>query len=77
MAGFDPATKQGPASFALAIGEWAVPLVVLEAYLQLERASEATGRGVVANLLVVLAAMTGFGVYRAIIGMWLPLMLSP
>jgi hypothetical protein len=50
---------------------------VLEAYLRLERASEATGRRVVANLLVVLAAMTGFGVYRAIIGMWLPLMLSP
>lgn len=74
LAGFDPGTMQGPALLALAIGEWALPLLVLEAYLRVERARAATGRHVVAALLVVLAVATGFGVYRATVGMWLPLM---
>lgn len=77
IAGFDPGTMQGPALLALAVGEWVVPLLVLEAYLRVEKARAATGRYVVAVLLVVLAAATGFGVYRATIGMWVPLMNLP
>jgi hypothetical protein len=77
IVGFDPATMRGPALFALAVGEWAVPLLALEAYLRVERARRATGRYLVAALLVMLAAATGFGVYRAAIGMWLPPMLAP
>lgn len=74
IVGFDPKTMQGPALFTLAIGQWAVPLLVLEAYLRAEGARDATGRYVVAPLLLALAAATGFGVYRATIGMWLPWM---
>lgn len=73
IVGFDPKTMQGPALFALAVGEWAVPLLVLEAYLRVERSRGAMGRYIVATLLAVLAVATGFGVYRASIGMWLPL----
>ncbi|MBM7129507.1 DUF2306 domain-containing protein [Dyella mobilis] len=76
VAGFDPRTMRGPALLALAAGEWIVPLLVLEAYLRAEKARAAAGRYAVATLLVALAALTGFGVYRALIGMWLPLMLS-
>lgn len=77
IVGFDPATMRGPALFALALGEWAVPLLALEAYLRVERARGAMGRYLVAALLVMLAAATGFGIYRATIGMWLPPMLAP
>ena len=72
IAGFDPRTMRGPALFALAAGEWMVPLLVLEAYLRAERARGPLGRYIIAALLVVLAAATGFGIYRAAIGMWLP-----
>jgi hypothetical protein len=75
-AGFDPRTMQGPALFALAVGEWVVPLLVLEVYLRVEKARDVTGRYVVAALLVLLATATGFGIYRATIGMWLPLLFS-
>lgn len=76
IAGFDPRTMQGPALFALAAGEWVVPLLVLEAYLRVEKARGSTGRYVVAALLMTLTALTGFGVYRAATGMWLPPLLS-
>jgi hypothetical protein len=76
IAGFDPRTMQGPALLALAAGEWVVPLLVLEAYLRVEKARGSTGRYLVATLLVMLAAATGFGVYRAATGMWLPPLLS-
>ena len=76
IAGFDPRTMQGPALFALAAGEWIVPLLVLEAYFRVEKARSATGRYIVAALLMLLAAATGYAVYRATIGMWLPLMFA-
>ena len=76
IAGFDPRTMQGPALFALAAGEWIVPLLALEAYFRVEKARSATGRYIVAALLMLLAAATGYAVYRATIGMWLPLMFA-
>ena len=76
IAGFDPRTMQGPALFALAAGEWIVPLLAIEAYFRVEKARSATGRYIVAALLMLLAAATGYAVYRATIGMWLPLMFA-
>lgn len=77
IVGFDPRTMQGPALFTLALGEWVIPLLILEAYLSAEKARSAAARYIVAVLLLVSTAATGFGVYRATIGMWLPPMLSP
>ncbi|HKU17674.1 MAG TPA: hypothetical protein VJP80_00195 [Candidatus Saccharimonadales bacterium] len=71
-----PEDQQGPALFALAAGEWIMPLLVLEAYLRVEKSCNSTGRYVVAALLVMLAAGTGFGVYRAAMDMWLPPLFS-
>lgn len=75
IVGFDPRTMQGPALSALAFGEWVVPLVMLEFYLRAERARNGMGRYIVATLLAVLAVATGYCVYRAAIGMWLPAIL--
>lgn len=72
IAGFDLRTMRRSALFALAAGEWMVPLLVVEAYLRAESARGPMGRYMVAALLVMLTAVTGFGVYRAAIGMWLP-----
>lgn len=74
IAGFDPRTMQGPALFTLAMGEWALPLLVVEAYLRVERGAVAAGRYAVAVLLMALTAATAFGAYRATLGMWWPAM---
>lgn len=76
IVGFDPATMQGPALMALALGEWMVPLAVLEAYLRAERSGRAAGRYVTAVLLMALTMVIGYGAFRATIGMWLPAMFS-
>lgn len=76
IVGFDPATMRGPALWTLALGAWAVPLLVLQAYLHAERSRATGGRYAVAALLMVLTAATAFGVYRATVGMWLPPMLA-
>ncbi|WP_205746407.1 DUF2306 domain-containing protein [Dyella amyloliquefaciens] len=72
IAGFDPGTMRGPALSALALGQWIVPLAILELYLRAERARGAMARYAVATLLVTSAMAMGYGVYRAAIGMWLP-----
>ena len=74
IVGFDPRTMQGPALTALSIGEWVVPLLVLEAYLRAERARAAGGRYIVAALLLAMAVVTGYGAYRSSMGTWLPLL---
>ena len=72
IVGFDPRTMQGPALWVLACGEWLVPLTVLEAYFRAEKARTNTSRYAVAALLLLSALVTGYGIYRACIGMWLP-----
>ncbi len=77
IAGFDPRTMQGPALFTLAMAEWAVPLLVLQAYFCAETARAALWRYAVAALLVVLTAVTAYCTFRAIVGMWWPAMHIP
>lgn len=77
IAGFDPGTMRGPALWVLALGEWIVPLAMLECYLRAETARGATGRYAVAALLMVSAVATAYGIYRASVGMWLPAMHLP
>lgn len=72
IVGFNPATMQGPALLTLALAEWMVPLAVIEAYFRVEAAPHAIGRYIVAVLILMLALATGYGTYRAAIGMWLP-----
>jgi hypothetical protein len=72
IVGFDPRTMRGPALWALACGEWLVPLAILEAYFRAEMARNDTNRYMVATLITAFALATGYGVYRAAIGMWLP-----
>jgi len=76
IVGFNPQTMQGPVLWILGVGEWAVPLLVLQVYLWAEKARSAKGRYAVAALLGLLTVATGFGVYRATIGMWWPPMFS-
>lgn len=77
IAGFDPRTMQGPALFTLAMAEWVVPLLVLEAYLRAERACSAIWRRAVAGLVMVMTCVTAYCVYRATMGMWWPSMHLP
>lgn len=72
IVGFNPATMQGPALLTLALAEWMVPLAVIEAYFRVEAAHHAIGRYMVAALVLMLALATGYGTYRAAVGMWLP-----
>lgn len=74
LVGFNPATMQGPALTALSLCEWAAPLALLELYLRAERSHRASVRWAVAATLVVAAAGTGYGAYRASVGMWIPSM---
>lgn len=76
IAGFDPQTMQGTVLLVLAVAQWAVPLAVLEAYLWADRARTAAARCAVTLLVVISAMVTGYGIYRAAIGMWLPAMLA-
>ncbi len=72
--GFDPQTFQGPFLTALAFGESLVPLAVLEAYLWAQERGEASGRLLVAAVLVILTVGTAAGIFGAAMGLWLPRM---
>lgn len=49
-----------------------MPLAVIEAYFRVEVARLAMGRYIVAALILMLVLATGYGTYRAAVGMWLP-----
>lgn len=72
IVGFDPITMQGPALWALACCEWLVPLAMLEGYFRAENARRDTGKYMMAALITAFALATGYGIYRATTGMWLP-----
>jgi hypothetical protein len=77
IVGFDPKTMRGPALFMLAMAAWVVPLLVLEAYLRVERARAEAGRYAIAGLLGAMTCATAFCAYRATIGTWWPSMYLP
>lgn len=73
-AGFDPKTFEGPALIVLGIGQYALPLLALQAYLHVQERPGAAGRLAVSALLVVLTLAMGVGIAVATIGMWWPRM---
>lgn len=69
--GFDPKTFQGPFLSFLAIGQYAIPLLILELYFRAERSSRPALRWSMAGALGVLTLATMVGVGAATMGMWL------
>lgn len=70
--GFDPKRFEGPFLTALGIGQYVVPLLVLELYLLVEKKGGGAARYAMAGLMVILTAGTGAGILAATLGMWLP-----
>ena len=73
-AGFDPKTFTGPTITALAIAQWALPLLVLEPYLRVRANGGPRARLAVAALLALATLLTAFGIACATAAMWLPRM---
>jgi len=56
----------------LTIAQYVVPLAILELYLRAKDRGGAAGRYAAAGGLLAVSVLTGFGVYLATTGMWLP-----
>jgi uncharacterized membrane protein len=70
--GFDPRTFTGPFLSFLSFADYAVPLAMLELYLQAKDRGGASGRLAMAGALVVLTVAMTIGIFAATMVMWLP-----
>lgn len=62
----------GPVAYAIGFAQYLVPLAVYEAYWRARDLGGAASRVIAAGLMLVATAATGFGVFAAAMGMWLP-----
>lgn len=70
--GFDPATFSGPLPETLSFAQYLLPLALLQLYFHaMDRGGSVLRLGV-AGLLTLLALLTAFGIFGAVMGMWLP-----
>ncbi|WP_299261313.1 DUF2306 domain-containing protein [uncultured Aquimarina sp.] len=70
--GFDPETFRGPFLVFLGIGQYVVPLIILEMYLYAKEKKSTLLKVVISAFLLILTVLTGIGVFAATMGMWLP-----
>ncbi|MHA7055736.1 DUF2306 domain-containing protein [Aquimarina sp. M1] len=70
--GFDPETFRGPFITFLGIGQYVVPLLILEAYLRIQDNGNKYVKSIMAISIFGLTILTGIGVFAATTGMWLP-----
>jgi uncharacterized membrane protein len=70
--GFDPRTFTGPFLSFLSFADYAVPLAMLELYLQAKDRGGVSGRLAMAGALVVLTVAMTIGIFAATMVMWLP-----
>jgi uncharacterized membrane protein len=70
--GFDPRTFTGPFLSFLSFADYAVPLAMLEFYLQAKDRGGVSGRLAMAGALVVLTVTMTLGIFAATMVMWLP-----
>ncbi|WP_299536182.1 DUF2306 domain-containing protein [Ulvibacterium sp.] len=70
--GFDPETFRGPFITFLGIGQYVIPLLVLELYFFAKDQNGTLGKLTVATALFVTTIFMGLGIFAATTGMWLP-----
>ncbi|WP_298544018.1 DUF2306 domain-containing protein [uncultured Aquimarina sp.] len=70
--GFDPETFRGPFLTFLGIGQYVIPLIILEMYLYAQKRKNIPVKVAMSTFLIVLTVLTGIGVFAATMGMWLP-----
>ncbi|MEG3192564.1 DUF2306 domain-containing protein [Lysobacter sp. D1-1-M9] len=72
--GFDPSSFEGPALIVLGVGQYLLPLGVLELYLRAQDKPGGADKYAVSALLGVLTLAMAIGIAVATMGMWLPRM---
>ncbi len=70
--GFDPETFRGPFITFLGIGQYIIPLVVLELYFFAKDRANTPGKLAMALTLFAITLFMGLGIFAATTGMWLP-----
>lgn len=70
--GFDPETFRGPFITFLGIGQYAIPLLVLELYFLAKDRAKTPGKLMMALTLIAITFFMGLGIFAATTGMWLP-----
>lgn len=70
--GFDPKSFTGPFLEFLSFAQYLLPLAMLQLYLYAMDRGRAVLRWAAAGLLTMLALLTAFGIFGAVMGMWLP-----
>lgn len=70
--GFDPKTFTGPLPETLSFAQYLLPLAVLQLYFHAMDRGGSALRWAAAGLLSILALLTAFGIFGAVMGMWLP-----
>lgn len=71
-AGVDFETFTGPFIYTLGFAQYLVPLAFLEMYFWAKEKAGTTGKLITAGTLSILALLTGFGIFAATMGLWLP-----
>ncbi|MEM1144693.1 MAG: DUF2306 domain-containing protein [Pseudomonadota bacterium] len=66
------ATLSGPADFALSIGSYTIPLLLLELYFLAQASSAPWFRRLTSTMLFSATAVTALGVFGTVVFMWLP-----
>ncbi len=62
----------GPVAYSIGFAQYLVPLAVYEVYWRARDFGAAGSRLVAAGIMLIATAATGFGVFAAAMGMWLP-----
>ena len=70
--GFDPKTFTGPFLTFLQYAQYLLPLFIAEIYFRVEASRSAKGHLIMSASMWVFALATGFGIFAATMGMWIP-----
>lgn len=70
--GFDPETFRGPFLVFLGIGQYVIPLTILEVYFRIQESGKSYAKTLLAIGLLGITILTGIGIFAATMGMWLP-----
>ena len=62
----------GPVAYTIGFAQYLVPLAVYEIYWRARDLGDAASRAGAAVMMLAATAMTGFGVFAAAMGMWMP-----